>query len=272
MTPAAIRPPPPPRRRQDRELPGAGQQQASRRGPGGRSGHREGDRDLEQHQAGRVVEQALRLDQRLHLRRQRQAPPERADRQRVGAGQDRAEHERYAHRNSRHRGDRARRRQHQAHCQHADWPSHGPHVTPGPFLPGRMQQRRQHHRADRIRCHPDRGHARRQADGQPRDRQQRRGRTRSRPARAATTAPSTTRNKTASILRTLACRCASLRAFARAGGSAWRGAVPDNGVLCALASGSGRAWCGGSEAEVVRVGQRVPGTVIRRPGSRFRCR
>ena len=40
----------------------------------------------------------------------------------------------------------------------------------------------------------------------------------------------------------------------------------------ALASGSGRVWCIGSEAEVVRVGQRVPGTVIRRPGSRFRCR
>ena len=57
--------------RQDRELAGAVQQHPARRGPGC-SGDRDGDCDLEQHQAGRVVEQALRLHQHLDVRRQRQ--------------------------------------------------------------------------------------------------------------------------------------------------------------------------------------------------------
>jgi hypothetical protein len=46
--------------RQNRELPGAVQQHPARGDPGC-SRDRDGDRDLEQHQAGRVVEQAFRL-------------------------------------------------------------------------------------------------------------------------------------------------------------------------------------------------------------------
>jgi hypothetical protein len=50
---------------------------------GRRSDHYgEGDRDLEQHQARAVVEQTLRLHQRLHPGRQHKPPTQRADRHR----------------------------------------------------------------------------------------------------------------------------------------------------------------------------------------------
>jgi hypothetical protein len=65
-----------PASRQDHELPGAVQQEPTRRGPGS-SCDRDGYGDLEQHQAGRVVEQALRLDQRLDPGWQGQPPPQR---------------------------------------------------------------------------------------------------------------------------------------------------------------------------------------------------
>ena len=98
--------------RQDCELAGAMQQEPARRGPGGRSCDGDGYGDLEQHQAGRVVEQAFGLDQRLDPGWQGQPPPQRADRHRVRAGQHRAEHERHARRDrghrSRHGGDRGR--------------------------------------------------------------------------------------------------------------------------------------------------------------------
>jgi hypothetical protein len=87
------------------------------------------------------------------------------------------EHERHARRNRRnrpcHRGHRGRGRQHQAHRQHADRPPDSPQVTPGEFLAGGIQQRRQHDQADHIGWHADLRHTREQAGQQPRDHQQR---------------------------------------------------------------------------------------------------
>ena len=66
--------------------------------------------------------------------------------------------------------------EHQADRQHDYRPPHRPQVTPRQFLAGRVQQWRQHHQADDIRCDMDRREPRQQGHDQPGDHQ--RGRSR----------------------------------------------------------------------------------------------
>ena len=109
------------------------------------------------------------------------------------------------HRDRRHRPghgrDRGRRRQHQANRQHGHRPPHRPQITPRQFLARRVQQRRQHHQADHIRWHMDRREPGTRATTSPAITSKDGAGTRSRPAKAATTVPSTTRNKMVSTPR-----------------------------------------------------------------------
>ena len=66
--------------------------------------------------------------------------------------------------------------QRQADRQDGHRPPHGPQVTPRQFLTGRVQQRRQHDQAHGVRWYMDRREPGQQADGQPGDHQQGRGR------------------------------------------------------------------------------------------------
>jgi hypothetical protein len=111
--------------------------------------------------------------------RQRKPPRQRADRHRIGAGQDRAQDQRRARRQGRHRhahrGDRGRRGQHQPYGQHRHRTPDGPQVAPGQFLAGRIQKRWQHHQAHHVGRHVDRGRPRQHAHGQAGHHQQGRG-------------------------------------------------------------------------------------------------
>jgi hypothetical protein len=124
--------------------------------PGDRArGHRNGHRDLEQHQRGGVVEQALGLDEDLHLPRQGEPSAQGGDRDRVGAGQHGAEDE--GHRGGQ-RGDRdgegadrRGRRQHEPEGEDGDGPPDRPQVAQGQLLGGGVQQWGQHDQRDGLR-------------------------------------------------------------------------------------------------------------------------